>query len=261
MPKVIDKSLISTLGNDDSFVVLQDSTSEVHRIKKSSVFAELNKELSLTAGSTITNSQFQNNNIFRMPSTGTYTLPLVASNFGHIGYFYRDLAGSSTAAKLDGNGVETINGKSDWNAYADKAGIWIYGSQENNAWIIINSTKSNTESWTPVYSASGSMTYTSVTTDRARWYQDGGSIHWALSASGTTGGTASTTLMATPPVSFASDWDSVTVGFGGFVGDGGSLSGYGFYNLGNINFRRYDTANFGLGGSRQMSCQGWYQID
>jgi hypothetical protein len=44
--------------------------------------------------------------------------------------------------------------------------------------------------WTPSYGATGSMTYTSVTTNNAWFYVSGKVSHYALSATGTTGGTA-----------------------------------------------------------------------
>ncbi len=56
--------------------------------------------------------------------------------------------------------------------------------------------------YTPTYSASGSMTYTSVTTSYAKFNIIGKSVHVVLLATGTTGGTADIALRATPPVPF-----------------------------------------------------------
>ncbi|MFA6198760.1 MAG: hypothetical protein WC734_06465 [Patescibacteria group bacterium] len=53
--------------------------------------------------------------------------------------------------------------------------------------------------WQPVYSASGSMTYTGVTTTRAKYKIRYDDVHVNLYTSGTTGGTASNAIYATPP--------------------------------------------------------------
>jgi len=53
--------------------------------------------------------------------------------------------------------------------------------------------------WQPVYSASGSMTYTGVTTTRAKYKIRYDDVAINLYTSGTTGGTASNAIYATPP--------------------------------------------------------------
>ncbi len=67
--------------------------------------------------------------------------------------------------------------------------------------------------WTPTYSASGSMTYTSVTTDVAKFSITGRTVHIALQAQGTLGGTSSFGIRATAPVTPTND---------GFYTDGGA---------------------------------------
>lgn len=53
--------------------------------------------------------------------------------------------------------------------------------------------------WTPTYGASGSMTYTSVTTNVAKYIRLGTACFCILNFNGTTGGTASTIITATLP--------------------------------------------------------------
>ncbi len=61
--------------------------------------------------------------------------------------------------------------------------------------------------WTPTYSGSGSLTFTSVGTHIARFSITGRTVHVLLEAQGTTGGTAGAEIWATTPVTSAnSDW-------------------------------------------------------
>lgn len=53
--------------------------------------------------------------------------------------------------------------------------------------------------WSPSYSCSGTMTYTSVNTIFARYLKIGKLVHFKIRAIGTTGGVASTTIYATLP--------------------------------------------------------------
>lgn len=59
--------------------------------------------------------------------------------------------------------------------------------------------------WTPTYSASDSLTWTNVETDVARFSITGRTVHVRLSATGTSGGTASNYLYATTPVTAVDD--------------------------------------------------------
>lgn len=55
------------------------------------------------------------------------------------------------------------------------------------------------KAWSPSYGATGAMTFTGITTSRARYSLRGKICHIELSFSGTTGGTASTGITATLP--------------------------------------------------------------
>ena len=71
--------------------------------------------------------------------------------------------------------------------------------------------------WAPDYSAGGSMTFTSVTTIRARYCQVGKILFFQIRATGTTGGTISATIRCTLPTSVIT-----LVSGGAEVRDGGS---------------------------------------
>lgn len=119
--------------------------------------------------------------------------------------------------------------------------------------------------WTPSYSASGSMTFTTVTTNQAKFNIVGKTLYFQISCNGTTGGTASNSLYVTMPVMNAIDSGSTSYGFtalsrdgagylGGICGDQTSSSPHGIY------IQKYDASNFGLGTNRGGVGAGFYSI-
>lgn len=103
--------------------------------------------------------------------------------------------------------------------------------------------------WTPTYGASGSLTFTSITTNYAKYLQIGKTIHFAIYATGTTGGTASNSITFTLPVAAANLYNifSAAVLPGGGVTIGGSAFSD---NSATVVFvRKYDGSNYALGGS------------
>jgi len=111
-------------------------------------------------------------------------------------------------------------------------------------------------SWVPTYGASGSMTYTSVTTTFAKYIQVGKLVFYQIYASGTTGGTASNQITATLPVAGLSDSRVGSC----IVQDGsGNITGQVFTNATNLLIYKYDTSNFGLGASRLFIAVGFYE--
>ncbi len=115
-------------------------------------------------------------------------------------------------------------------------------------------------SWAPAYSASGSMTFTSVTTDVAEYKIVGRELSFEHQCTGTTGGTASTSVISSLP--FAARNASYTPAFPGWVNPTGgtALGGYCLYFSGSIYFRRYDFSNWTLGAGRQGNSNGVYMI-
>lgn len=111
--------------------------------------------------------------------------------------------------------------------------------------------------WTPTYSASGSMTYTSVTTHFAYFRIIGNTCEIHLRASGTTGGTVSKSLFTTLPVNNIDDFGTLA----GYTRDTAAMAGMVLYNDSNrIIMGKYDDSNYGLGTERQIVASGSYKI-
>jgi len=111
----------------------------------------------------------------------------------------------------------------------------------------------------PVYSASASMTYTSVSTSIATWTTRGNTIFVRLIADGTTGGTASITLFATAPITELSNGVGV-IQPGSYAEGGAGLLGYSFVFTGLIGVRKADASNYGLGAGRTMNANVNYEF-
>lgn len=116
--------------------------------------------------------------------------------------------------------------------------------------------------WQPVYSASGSMTWTSVSTNLAEYQIIGNQCFVEVYASGTTGGSASNALNLTLP--FNARNVSQYVGLYARVADGAAaLAAIAYTNAGTPNIlssQKYDGSNFGLGVTRYTSANGKYMI-
>jgi hypothetical protein len=114
--------------------------------------------------------------------------------------------------------------------------------------------------WAPTYAASGSMTYTTVTTTRARYIQIGKTVVGTLIATGTTGGTASRGITFILPVTAAS-----TSGLPGCAivsEDSGTTILAGtllFSSTTELQIQKYDSSNFGLGSGRRVQVQFCYE--
>lgn len=112
--------------------------------------------------------------------------------------------------------------------------------------------------YTPTYSGSGSMTFTSVTTAYAKYRVIGQMVVYEIQATGTTGGTASNTLQATAPAtplqtsgSAACTTRDAASGTS-VVGTGGQNSSSGIFA------RKADGSNYGLGTGRILQNYGFY---
>jgi len=112
---------------------------------------------------------------------------------------------------------------------------------------------------TPTYSAGASMTYTSVTTNYCKYKLIGNVVIFKFKSTGTTGGSASTTIRFTVPVTIAANGvgnqtscaiadSGVKVGVVWDVGNGTGMDIY-----------RYDGANYSLD-SIQLGLQIIYEI-
>lgn len=111
--------------------------------------------------------------------------------------------------------------------------------------------------YSPTYAASGSMTFTSVSTNVARCSIIGSKVSFYIGATGTTGGTASTTITATAPITFGG---TDVPSFAGVATDSGNKGAIAYLNSGLLNISKYDLSNWGLGASRSIRITGDYQI-
>lgn len=116
------------------------------------------------------------------------------------------------------------------------------------------------QEWTPTWSASGSMTFTSIYLTMARYIQIGKLVVGYLDAFGAIGGTPSHTIEFTIPVTAYDGSGSPPVG-GGYIDAAPNVAAFAFLN-GNttqIGLRRYDGANISAGGARAASCFFCYE--
>ena len=114
-------------------------------------------------------------------------------------------------------------------------------------------------SWTPTFGASGSMTYTSVTATAKYMIVEGTTYFW-IDADGITGGTASTQLRFTLPVTSAVS----NRAFACFVDLGGPIEA-GFTavrsNRTECGVFRYAAGNWPLVASAEFQVNGFYEND
>jgi len=115
-------------------------------------------------------------------------------------------------------------------------------------------------SWLPTYSASGGMTFTSVSTQLARYRVSGRTVFFMLRAIGTTSGTQHTELRASLPVTALAVTGNV-VPFHADVTDSAAMLGRGLIDTNGqlLGFGRYDGAVFGIGAGRVLAGQGCYE--
>ncbi len=116
--------------------------------------------------------------------------------------------------------------------------------------------------WVPVYSGSGSMTFTAVTTTYARFKIEGRMVTYVVRASGTTGGTAGTTILLTVPV-VGINIGATTMSVATFVDTGvGIARGYidpASGLIGTVKQAAGIDGNWGLGTARQIINSGFYE--
>lgn len=111
--------------------------------------------------------------------------------------------------------------------------------------------------WTPTYSAGGSMTFTSVTTTRARYVRIFSWVFFYLNFIGTTGGTADNDIFIDGlPVTAA----TTLIPFACLVTDGITTGGVAWLSTTTqINVRKADATDFGLGAGRAIRIFGIYE--
>jgi hypothetical protein len=118
--------------------------------------------------------------------------------------------------------------------------------------------------WTPTYGGLGSMTFTSVKTDVARFWIIGSTLYHVIDATGTTGGTASNGLTYTVPVPINDSlFSPYNTAANGSVFDSGAKQGWAQRDASQTSYLyvcKYDSSNWGIGTSKRFLLQGFYPI-
>ena len=111
--------------------------------------------------------------------------------------------------------------------------------------------------WTPTYGASGSMTFGTVTTNKAVYRREDNIVWIYLQADGTTGGIASTDITFTLPVTAIATHGC----FNSNVVDVLNLGGFAKLTSTTVcSVRRYDIGVWGIGAGRIIQVSGFYQV-
>lgn len=112
-------------------------------------------------------------------------------------------------------------------------------------------------SGTVAYDCSGSMTYTSVSTTFYDYrYIGDDCMQFRVYASGTTGGTASTDIRFTLPVTPANNYENIYA----HVADSGRKAGIAYIESSKVIVRKYDSSNWALGSSKQIYVCGFVRF-
>jgi len=117
--------------------------------------------------------------------------------------------------------------------------------------------------YTSSYSAAGSMTYTSVNTDIAKFRVEGTKCSVMIGARGTTGGTANTYISISLTINTSNNVGDFISGGGAMVYDSGSKAGifYFRHTEQEVRVEKYDGSNWGLGAVKDVKFSGFYEIE
>lgn len=135
----------------------------------------------------------------------------------------------------------------------------------NENWVEIarfNASDTDWTDWTPSYSATGTMTYTSVTTEIARYKREGSTVYFQIRATGITGVSASTGIYFTAPVVPSQGSSANLIGGGASAGDIVTLGGALIWVASEQKFRvtKADGSNWNLGSAKVIVVQGFYEV-
>ena len=117
-----------------------------------------------------------------------------------------------------------------------------------------------TTAFTPTYGGTGSLTFTTVTTDYARFADFGDYVYIELSAIGTTGGTTNVGITVAGLPFNANVSGNGFYPLAAMVTDSVTFIGSAYFSAaGTIQIRKGDAGNWGLGASRRVSFSGFYR--
>ena len=168
-------------------------------------------------------------------------------------------AGLNTRANAAAGDEYTVIGRFAATLSAGAGYTWSVPTYTNDNLIQYPIYETRWLTWQPVYSASASMTWTSVSTNRANYKIIRDTLFFAVDANGTTGGTADKELDLTIPMAMQSN---VGVAAGGSVRDGvgAYINGVLIPATSSLGFRRYDGVSWGLGTTRSVSLSSFYRV-
>ena len=158
-----------------------------------------------------------------------------------------------TAYNLLNGSIDNANVKVSAAIDATKIGD---GDVSNLEFSILNGSLKNA-TWAPTYGASGSMSWSTITTHIARWSQIDKTVFFNIYATGTTGGSTHDYLTFTLPINAL----SVGNGFGGaYFTSGASYDQASAYNT-SVSVVSVSTAgNWGIGAGVGFSITGFYEV-
>jgi hypothetical protein len=139
------------------------------------------------------------------------------------------------------------------------AGAWAHLVWDGGTFELLNH-GGGWATWAPTYSASGSMTFTAVTTNLARYQRHGSRVVVRLQATGTTGGTASFGLRFTLPLAAADPGAAVLAATAYDAALAArSPAGCEFTSGTVAQVVKYDLSNWGLAAGKSVQVSGEYE--
>lgn len=167
---------------------------------------------------------------------------------------------SSVTLNVNSLGAKTIKqGPSNVNLVAGQltASSLVDVVYDGTNFLLVSQPWVAAQTYTPSYSASGSMTFGTVTTSIARYHIRQRFCRLQLEFFGTTGGTASNSIIASLPITEAQGMTAMA-----YVVDGSGASAQGYVSIsgGNASFFKPDASNFGLGAARACRITVEYEI-
>lgn len=177
--------------------------------------------------------------------------------FGFIAGFTNT---GSTTLNVNSLGAKTLkksNGSTNLSGNEILAGQYYVVRYDGTNLILCESVTDVWTTWSPTLSATGSMTLSSIVTDRAQYIRRGAFCVLRLQANFTTGGTASNGIKFTLPVNSADDEYSA----GGWVVDASKVAGYVTFNVSTTTaaMYKYDASNFALAAGKYINCTMIYR--
>lgn len=112
--------------------------------------------------------------------------------------------------------------------------------------------------WSPGYTCSGAMTYTTVTTVMSLYAKFGKICFIMIYANGTVGGTPSTDIIVSMPSGIVPDMGASNTAFPAFVYDTAQTHGQAIFSTTSLIIRK-DASNWNAGASKYIGYNGFFR--